>query len=135
MKTTAATAASNTLVAGPARDTSTPWFRGLRSRAVLTGTGLAHPNTPAEAMTITAGTMSVPTGSTCTSGLRLSRPARAAVSSPKNRATHPCETSWRMIDGITTKKKMISSRVMLWWATRAMSSTAPPTIHRVRLVF
>ncbi len=46
----------------------------------------------------------VPTGSMCLTGLRVRRPARLAVSSPKARATTPWEISWRMIDGISTQK-------------------------------
>ena len=89
-------------------------MRGLRSRLTSTGTGLAQPNTPKLASASTAGTISVPTGSTCTSGLRLKRPARSAVSSPKSRATQPCDTSCKMMDGTTTQKMMISCVVMLW---------------------
>ena len=55
-----------------------------------------------------AGTIKVPTGSTWASGLRVSRPARAAVSSPKARATQPWETSWRMMEGTITQKRMMS---------------------------
>ena len=103
-------------MAGPARDTSTPWLRGLRSRPTFTGTGLAQPKTPAPASDSSAGTISVPTGSTCTTGFRVSRPARFAVSSPNALATQPCDTSCRMIDGTMTQKMMISCSVMLWWA-------------------
>ena len=41
--------ARTALVAGPASETSTPWLRGLRSRAVFTGTGLAQPKKPTAA--------------------------------------------------------------------------------------
>jgi hypothetical protein len=82
MKTTAKMAANAALTAGPANDTKTPWLRGLRNRPVVTGTGFAQPKTPAEASERRAGTMRVPTGSTCTAGFKVSRPARFAVSSP-----------------------------------------------------
>ena len=78
--------------------------------------------------------MSVPTGSTCTSGFRLSRFARFAVSSPNALATQPCDTSWRMMDGTTTQKMMISCVVMLWWTTSATTTIAIATTHRARLV-
>ena len=80
-------AANAALTAGPARETSTPWLRGLRKRAVFTGTGLAQPKKPTEPNESSAGTMRVPTGSTCTTGFRLSLPARFAVSSPNALAT------------------------------------------------
>ncbi len=114
MKTTAMMAAITALVAGPASETSTPWLRGLRSRDTLTGTGLAHPNTPALVRDNSAGTMSVPTGSTCTTGFRFRRPARFAVSSPKALATHPCDTSCRMMEGTMTQK-MMTSCLLMWW--------------------
>ena len=114
MKTTAEMAASTALVAGPARETSTPWLRGLCKRLVLTGTGLAQPKTPAPANDSSAGTISVPTGSTCAMGFRVRRPARLAVSSPNALATQPCDTSCRMIEGTITQKTMTSCSVM-WW--------------------
>ncbi len=51
-----------------------------------------------------AGTRRVPTGSTWRTGLRLIRPARLAVVSPNASATTPWEISWRMIDGMSTRK-------------------------------
>ena len=42
-KTTPSRAARAKLVRGPTSETTTVWLRGLRSRLVLTGTGLAHP--------------------------------------------------------------------------------------------
>jgi hypothetical protein len=134
MNTTAEMAASSALVAGPARETSTPWLRGLRNRVVFTGTGLAQPKTPAPASDRSAGTISVPTGSTCTMGFRLSRPARFAVSSPNALATHPWDTSCRMIDGTMTQKMMSSCSVMWWERYRATKTMAPAITHRVRLV-
>ena len=56
--------------------------RGLRNRPTLTGTGFAQPKTPTVLSARSAGTRSVPTGSTWTTGLRLRRPALFAVSSP-----------------------------------------------------
>ena len=60
MKSQALSAASRALVNGPARATSTPWLRGLRRRALLTGTGFAHPKTPKPPRASIAGTISVP---------------------------------------------------------------------------
>src|ERR1039458_9005782 len=69
-------AANRAFIIGPASETSTPWLRGLRNLDVLTGTGLAHPKKPTEPRDKSAGTMSIPTGSTCTIGFRLRGPAR-----------------------------------------------------------
>jgi hypothetical protein len=90
--------------------------------------------TPNELSDSSAGTISVPNGSTCTSGFRLSRPARFAVSSPKALATYPWEISCRMMDGTTTQKMMISCVVMLWWTTNATTKTAMAAAHSVCLV-
>jgi len=89
---------------------------------------------PTELSESRAGTMSVPTGSTCATGLRVSRPARFAVSSPNAFATSPCDSSCKMIDGTMQQKMMISLCVMLWCATSAMRTTAPAAIHRARFV-
>ena len=97
-------AASTMLMAGPASETNTPSLRGLRSRPTLTGTGLAQPKKPTPPSDRSAGTMSVPTGSTCGDGLRVSRPARFAVSSPNALATTPWDTSCKMIDGTTSRR-------------------------------
>jgi hypothetical protein len=91
------------LVAGPASDVNSPWLRGERIRPGLTGTGLAIPKARPVVKTIIAGRMIVQNGSMCFSGLRVSRPARCAVWSPKRRATAPCDTSCRMIDGRRTR--------------------------------
>ena len=109
-------------------------MRGLRNRPTFTGTGLAHPNTPIPLNASSAGTIKVPTGSTCTTGLRLRRPARFAVSSPNALATKPCETSCKMIEGTTTQKMMTSCLVMLWWTTKARIKTAIAIVHSVALV-
>ena len=93
------------LVAGPARETSTPWLRGLRRRLRFTGTGLAQPKKPNPLRASRPGTSSVPIGSTWASGLKVSRPARLAVSSPNARATQPWEISWRMIEGTMQQKR------------------------------
>ena len=38
-----------------------------------------------------------PDGSMCFSGLKVTRPSRQAVSSPKRRATKPCAASWNVM--------------------------------------
>ena len=79
---TAATNISPKLVSGPARPTISMSRRGFRSRAGLTGTGLAHPSTGRLASTAMAGRMIDPSGSMWGTGLSVRRPARLAVSSP-----------------------------------------------------
>ena len=71
--------------------------RGLRSRRAITGTGLAQPKTGAPLTARISGSAIVPTGSTCRTGLRLSRPFLRAVGSPNAFATQPCEISWSTI--------------------------------------
>src|SRR3954466_11340517 len=56
--------------------------------------------------------MMVPKGSMWAMGLSVKRPARLAVSSPNMLATHPCETSCRMIDGNNIAKKTMRSCVI-----------------------
>ena len=51
-----------------------------------------------------------PNGSMCLRGLRVSRPARLAVSSPHHSATTPWLTSWQMTAGMKHAKK-ISARL------------------------
>ena len=101
---------------------------------MFTGTGLAQPKTPAPARDNKAGTINVPTGSTCAIGFRVRRPARFAVSSPNALATQPCDTSWRMIDGTMTQKTMTSDSVMWWLRYSAMKTMTPAMTHRARLV-
>ena len=43
------------------------------------------------------GSNIVPTGSMCFNGLKLTRPSRHAVSSPKGCATKPCAASWNVM--------------------------------------
>ena len=117
-------AARMRLVAGPARATSTDWFRGWRSRLMLTGTGLAQPKMGLCVRASTTGTRIDPTGSMCLIGLRVSRPARLAVSSPHQRATTPWLTSWRITAGKNTRMKMSVSSLITWWRMmRAIRST------------
>ena len=78
---------------GPASATATMPQRGLRRRCATTGTGFAHPNTGAPAMARPSGRISVPSGSTWRSGLKLSRFRSAAVGSPSHFAIQPCATS------------------------------------------
>ena len=68
-----------------------------------------------------------------TRGFKVRRPARSAVWSPKNFATHPWDTSWQMMEGMMTQNKMISCCEMLWCKTRAMKMTAPARIHSIAL--
>ena len=92
-------------MAGPAKDTSTDWFRGWRRRLMATGTGLAQPKTGAPVSARTTGTTIDPKGSMCLIGLRVSRPARLAVSSPHQRATTPWLTSWSITAGMNTSEE------------------------------
>ena len=78
----AAATMSPKLVSGPASPTISICRRGLRSRAGLTGTGLAQPSTGRLASTAMAGRMIDPSGSMWGTGLSVRRPARLAVSSP-----------------------------------------------------
>src|SRR5207248_1115293 len=97
---------------GPARLTSRLWSRGWRRLRGFTGTGLAYPNARPVVAISNTGKMIVPKGSMWAIGLSVSRPARFAVSSPKLLATHPCDTSWRMIDGNSIAKKTMRSCVI-----------------------
>ncbi|TQV79302.1 hypothetical protein FKG95_16780 [Denitrobaculum tricleocarpae] len=63
--------------AGPAAATSTMSRLGLWSRPNFTGTGLAQPKrNPAPLSSNMAGRITVPKGSTCRIGLKLTRPKR-----------------------------------------------------------
>ncbi len=53
--------------------------------------------------------MIVPKGSMWRIGLSVNRPARLAVSSPKARATAPCDTSCRITEGTSATKSRISN--------------------------
>ncbi|MNR51204.1 hypothetical protein D3C85_1708410 [compost metagenome] len=71
----------NRLAAGPASATHSMSFLGRRRRPKSTGTGLAQPNSmpglpiSLEAKRMATGTSSVPMGSMCRAGFRLTRPA------------------------------------------------------------
>ena len=67
--------ASAKFVVGPASDTISMSRRRLRSRAGLTGTGLAQPMTGTCASAPSTGRMIEPNGSMCGIGLSVSRPA------------------------------------------------------------
>ena len=84
---------------GPASATSTMSRRGLRSRAQLTGTGLAQPKiAPAwadrqdQGQDDRAERIDMPDRVE-----RSGRPRSSAVGSPSRRATRPCATSWKTI--------------------------------------
>ena len=63
--------------AGPAAATSTMSRRTLRSRPKTTGTGLAQPKrNEAPLISSKAGRITVPRGSMCFSGLKVTRPWR-----------------------------------------------------------
>ncbi len=99
------TKASATLMPGPAAATQTISRLGLRNRKKFTGTGLAQPNrNGARISSSSPGSSRVPNGSTWRIGLKVTRPARSAVSSPSLEATKPCAASWNvmaMIPGIS----------------------------------
>src|SRR5437879_2754033 len=120
--------------AGPTRLTSRLWLRGSRSLRTLTGTGLAHPKGGAPESTRMAGRIRVPKRSTWGTGLRVRRPARRAVSSPNSRARAPCDTSWRMIEGISTARNSSVSDRTTWRLTTRIrmraASTASTTLSR-----
>src|SRR5210317_1946459 len=79
-KTRARTMASRRLLAGPARETMALSLRGDLKLTGLTGTGLAHPKrTPVPEMDSMRGTRTVPTGSMCLMGLRVTLPMSFAV--------------------------------------------------------
>ncbi len=82
------------LDSGPAAVTRIMLPRGLRMLRASTGTGLAHPNMkPLPDSSRIPGTRIVPIGSTCRTGLSVSRPSISAVLSPNCFATQPCATS------------------------------------------
>ncbi len=74
---------------------------GLRRFSQLTGTGLAQPKMNPPAISRMAGTSTVPIGSMCLIGFRVSRPIISAVGSPRRRAIQPCATSWTVIANST----------------------------------
>ena len=96
----AAIAPSTTFESGPANATRAmlpcrPNLPAGRSRKSFTGTGLpqAIPGRPSAIRT----NNKAPTGSKCTTGFRLTRPSRRAVSSPSIQAVQACMNSWTVI--------------------------------------
>src|SRR5690242_3267045 len=86
------------LAAGPAAATQAMPMRGFLKFWAVTGTGLAQPNRKGLCRTMRiAGISSVPMGSTCLMGLRVSRPSIRAVGSPSLLATQPWATSWTVM--------------------------------------
>lgn len=77
--TTIVASAITMLMPGPASDTSTMCQRGSRIFEGLTGTAFAQPKIGAPATASIIGSATVPIGSTCLTGLSVSRPIRAAV--------------------------------------------------------
>lgn len=75
----------------PAADTKISPRRGGFRLAKLTGTGFAHPNPKRKSIV-------VPTGSKWRRGSRVSLPNHRAVESPILSATHPCATSWIIME-------------------------------------
>src|SRR5256886_14502838 len=81
---------------GPAAATQIMSRFGSRRLAKFTGTGLAQPQTKGGDLLTHAsasnipGTRTVPTGSTCFSGLSVIRPGILAVGAPTSLATYPC---------------------------------------------
>src|SRR4051812_31041907 len=113
-RATAPATASSRFMPGPASATRIMWTRGLRIRRATTGTGFAQPNTGAPLTARNSGRTTVPIGSTWRIGLRLSRPRRRAVGSPKALATQPCATSWKTmattsgINQVATRNTILS---------------------------
>src|SRR3954453_17604391 len=69
-----------------------------RAAAQALGTGVAQPNRKgALNRSRRVGTRTVPNGSTCLSGLSVTRPSRKAVSSPSFQAAYACAASWNVI--------------------------------------
>ena len=93
LMTTDASAASTTLLAGPAAAMYRKSRRGCLRLFGSTGTGLAHPMIGAPAVMATIGSSSVPIGSMCRTGFSEIRPRRSAVRSPKRAADQACADS------------------------------------------
>ena len=77
---------------------------GAAQAAGLTGTGFAHPYAPNPDEREHSGDEQGADRVDVPDRIERRRPARLAVSSPKARATTPCEISWRMIEGTSTQK-------------------------------
>ena len=98
----AASQAITRLLPGPAAATQIMSRRGLRRRPKSIGTGFAYPNRNGARMSSSnAGRTMVPKGSMCRAGLKVSLPARRAVSSPSFHATQACAASCSVI-AVTT---------------------------------
>ena len=82
-----AMAATTKLERGPAPAVIARDALGLAVALGFTGTGLPHPKKKRNNMT-------VPAGSRCASGLRVTRPMRRGRPSPRRSATKACENSW-----------------------------------------
>ena len=67
------------------------WRMERRKFAGFTGTGFAQPMGAPR-----SGKSSVPMGSMWGTGFRVSRPSRAAVSSPSRHADHAWKNSWNV---------------------------------------
>ena len=92
------TRASRKFETGPAAATSMCPLRMVTSRrklAGLYGVGLAQPRRGRLVKIWMSGNRSVPIGSMCTIGLRLTRPRFLAVSSPSFQAIQACADSWK----------------------------------------
>src|SRR5690606_18704295 len=95
-----------------------------------TGTGLAHANqTEPEVITWSTGSRTVPTGSMWGIGLRVSRPRRAAVSSPRALAeaacAHSCTVSERST-GMNQRTRFWRSGRLTGGKTVGRAGTIPP---------
>jgi hypothetical protein len=78
-------------VAGPAAETRAESLRGFLRLLKATGTGLAEPNIklPFERINSIIGTRTVPIGSICAIGFKVSLPIIFAVGSPSLYAVYP----------------------------------------------
>src|SRR3989338_2011265 len=75
-----------------------------------------------------AGRTRVPIGSTCTAGLKESRPIVRAVSSPWRRAIQPWKISWTIME----KNNIGSWTIHSTTAILAFYNMPPQPIHRLR---
>ena len=89
-KSSANATASATFAIGPAAETIAMPVLPVRRRDGFTGTGLPQPNP-------TMSSITVPAGSRCRFGLSVTRPSRAAVSSPSRNAVTACDASWNVM--------------------------------------
>ncbi len=106
---TAATAPRTRFESGPAaltRMSPVDWRTERRKFAGFTGTGFAQPIGAPR-----SGRSKVPTGSMCGTGFRVSRPRRAAVSSPSRQADHAWKNSWNVRESRSTMRFSTRSRM------------------------